>query len=170
MTVISTRIGTLTNLPTSGTYDLLTIKFPDGFPESQLIFDIDDTPRKVTGIQKVAQMFLKILLTSRGSNVLYPSQGTAFPQLAVGANILTDDPTFVADLSEQIRAAESQVKGIFNTSGSDVASQLDAITILGIDVLDEGAVLYLRILTKAGAKAQIAVPFPQTDMKISADS
>lgn len=166
---IKSRIGTSSNLPQGATYDILMITFPDGFPESQLKFDIADTPRKVTGLQKVAQMFLKILFTSEGSNVLYPKQGTRFSELTVNANITTNDTIFLAELNSQIKIAEGQVKAILNTRGSDLASQLESMSVLGLDVGNESVVLYLRMLTKAGAQAQIAVPFPELDLDLNGD-
>lgn len=167
MTVANKRLGTYTNLPTGATYDLLMVQFPDGFPQSAITFDIGDTPRKITGIQKVAQMFMKILFTSRGSNVLYPNQGTNFPTLTINANISTNDQVFISELSTEVRSAESQVKGIMNTASSDSASQLQSITILGIDLISDALTLYLRILTKAGANAQISIPFPELDLPLT---
>jgi hypothetical protein len=162
------RIGTTSNLPQGGTYDLLFISFPGGFPQSQLIFEIADTPRKVTGLQKVAQMFLKILFTRKGSNVIIPAQGTFFSDFVVNANRVEDtDTTLIADLTEQITDAQSQCQYIMNTTDSDVASQLKTVQLLGIDVTKESIVIYLRILTVAGAMASIAVPFPQLDLPLS---
>jgi hypothetical protein len=166
----NSRLGTPTNLPTDGTYDILLVTFPNGFPEGKLNFGFGDTPRKITGIQKVAQTFIKILFTTIGSNVLYPTQGTKFPLLTVNANILTNDTVFAAELAEEIKSAESQTKYILNTVGSDVASQLQEITILGIDTSTESAIIYLRLLTKAGSTAQVAIPFPELDLTLSEDT
>ena len=162
------RIGTTSNLPTGGTYDLLFISFPGGFPQSQLVFEIADTPRKVTGLQKVAQMFLKILFTRKGSNVVIPSQGTYFSDYVVNANrVEATDTALISDLTEQINDAQAQVQYILNTVDSDVASQLKTVQLLGIDVSTESIVIYLRILTNAGAMASIAVPFPQLDLPLT---
>lgn len=164
----SIRLGTLVNLPQDGTYDLLVIKFENGFPEGLLKFDIDETPRKITGLQKVAQFFLKILFTSTGSNVLYPSQGTNFQSLTINANLLENDNVFTAELLSEIQSAEGQTKRILNI-GADVASHLDSITVLGLDTSTESVVLYLRLITGAGARAQVAVPFPELDLKLNGD-
>lgn len=164
----NSRIGTTANLAQGGTYDLLMISFPDGFPQSQLIFEVADTPRKITGLQKVAQFFLKILFTRKGSNVIFPAQGTYFSDYTVNANrIDPSDTTFIADLTEQITDAQAQCKYILNTASSDSASQLKSIELLGIDVTKESVVIYMRVLTNAGAMASIAVPFPQLDMALS---
>jgi hypothetical protein len=162
------RIGTTSNLPTGATYDLLLISFPGGFPQSQLIFEIADTPRKVTGLQKVAQTFLKILFTHKGSNVILQNQGTYFSDYVVNANRTeTSDTALISDLTEQINDAQSQCQYILNTTDSDVASQLKTVQLLGIDVSKESIVIYLRILTNAGAMASIAVPFPQLDLPLT---
>ena len=164
----NSRIGTVYNLPQDGTYDLLMIDFQNGYPEGLLKFDINETPRKITGVQKVAQMFLKILFTSQGSNVLSPNQGTNFSILTTNSNITESDSVFLADLNTEIRSAESQVKRIMNI-GADLASQLDSITILGLDTSKESVILYLRLITAAGVRAQVAVPFPELDLKLSGD-
>jgi hypothetical protein len=163
------RLGTPNNLPTDGTYDLLLIAFPDTFPEGKIQFDLSETPRKITGIQKCAQTFLKILFTSSGSNVLYPTQGTEFQTLTVNANITVNDSVFASELSAQIKSAEAQTKYILNNSGSDVASQLQDVTILGLDVNNEAIIMYLKMVTKAGALAQVAIPFPQLDLALTED-
>ena len=163
----NSRIGTPTNLPEGATYDLLIISFPNGFPESQLLFDIDMEPRKVTGLQKVAQMFLKLLFTSKGSNVFHPEQGTYFTSYTVNANQITSDSILASEIQSCIVDATSQAQYILNTTDSDPASQLASITVLGLDVANQSVVIYLSMLTNAGAQAAIAVPFPQLDMTFS---
>lgn len=164
----STRIGTAVNLPSGATYDLLLISFTDGFPQSKLVFEIADTPRKVTGIQKVAQVFLKILFTRKGSDPVYPDTGTYFSDYAINANrVESSDTKFTSDISEQINDASTQTQFILNLSSSDVASQLKSITLLGLDTTKESIVIYLKILTMAGEGASISVPFPQLDLPLS---
>jgi hypothetical protein len=161
------RVGTAVNLPSTGTYDLLLVEFPDGFPNSKLTFDVGDTPRKVNGIQKVAQMFLKVLFSSKGTDLIHDDFGTNFQQLIIGANISTTDTVFMSELTSEIQSAENQTKNILNSYGSDVASQLDRITLLGIDTSKDSVVMYLYILTKAGAGSNIGIPFPQLDLALN---
>ena len=163
----STRLGIPVNLPTGAKYDLLLIAFKSGFPEGQITFDLADTPRKITGIQKVAQTFLKILFTTVGSNIVYPTQGTKFPLLTINANVTTNDAIFTASLVTELNSAESQTKYALNTSTSDPASQLQTVKILGLDVAPERVTMYLQLITAAGATAQVAVPFPQLDMVLN---
>jgi hypothetical protein len=66
-----------------------------------------------------------------------------------------------------VKNAESQTKYILNMVNSDPASQLQEISIIGLDVSGESVIMYLRMLTLAGAFAQVAIPFPQLDMVLS---
>lgn len=166
----NSRIGTPTNLPTGATYEILLIEFLDTFPQGQIDFAIGETPRKVTGIQKVAQTFMKILFTSKGSNVLYPNQGTNFQQMTINANITTTDTVFLSDIASEIADAEGQAQYILNTVGSDPASGLDGVNILGLDTGNESVIIYLKLVTLAGVAAQVAVPFPQLDLALTQDS
>lgn len=160
------RVGTATNLPVGGTYDLLMIKFPDGYPEGKLIFNIDDTPRAITGIQKVAQTFIKVLFTSRGSDVLLPNQGTDFSNLVMNANVQLTDTLFHTTLRDQINSASAQVKYNLN-AGADTASQLDTVDIIGLDGIKDAVTIYLQLTTMAGTSAQVAIPFPQLSLAMS---
>jgi hypothetical protein len=161
------RIGIAVNLPDGATYDLLLIDHPDSYPEGQIQFKFDETPRKITGIQKVAQFFLKALLTRKGTDVINEDFGTYFTDYTINANRTTGDRELYVALTSQIRDAESQTKSILNTAGSDDASMLREVGILGIDVAREAAVIYLKIMTEAGISAQVAVPFPELDLKLS---
>ena len=160
----NTRIGTSSNLESGGTYDLLMIRYPDGFPEGRLMFDIDMTPRKITGIQKVGQTFLKLLMTSKGSNVIYPAQGTVFPSLALNSNITMENTALYSELYSAVKDAESQTRRSLNTVGSDTASMLKKIDIIRLDTGEDSIVMYLSLETEAGASASLAVPFPEIDL------
>lgn len=164
------RLGTNSNLPTGATYDLLLIGFPEGFPTGIITFEIGMDPKKITGIQKVAQIFLKILFTSAGSNVLYPDQGTNFQVLTVNANVVANDTVFTAELVNEINSAIKQTQGILNGASTDLASQLQSIDIIGLDVSQEAVVMYLRLITMAGAFAQVAIPFPELDLALNGNS
>lgn len=161
------RIGTARNLGEGGTYDILLSTFPDGFPQSRVIFEIGVTPRKVTGIQKVAQIFVKTLLTTKGSDPLRPLLGTTFNLDVVNANrgvSLQDLHTVIRSI---LREAESQTKALLNTTNLEKQSQLESVTLITLRSEGEMLTIYLSLLTKAGAQAQIAVPFPRTDMSVS---
>lgn len=155
------RVGTSTNLQQGGSYDLLLVKFLGSYPEGQITFGLYDTPMKITGLQKVAQVFLKILLTTKGSDPFYPQRGTIFPSLTVGANLLTNDATFISDLKEAIDDGSTQTKECTNAYNEDLSSCLDTVQILGLDTIPEGVTMYLAVKTLAGEQASIALPFPE---------
>jgi hypothetical protein len=157
----TTRIGTATNLQVGGSYDLLFVKFVGTFPEGQITFGLYDTPMKITGLQKVAQVFMKTLLTSKGSDPFYPSKGTAFSGLTVGANQSVNDSVYVQTITDAIKDAESQVKSGLNFQNSDLSSCLDRVTILGLDKIADSLTLYVSLTTSNGVTASIAVPFPE---------
>lgn len=161
----TTRVGIPENLPAGATYDVLLVSTPEGFPKSVISFEIGATPRKITGIQKVAQTFMKILFTTKGTDVIRPSSGTQFSNLTVGANKAVADAVFRAGITNAVKDAEAQTKYALNDSTSDAASQLDRIEIRGFVTSEDSLSLYLRLITKAGQFASIAVPFPELDLK-----
>lgn len=165
---VNTRVGTTVNLPTNATYDLLLMSFPDGYPQSQIEFEFTDTPRKVTGLQKVVQTFLKILMTTKGTDPTRPNRGTVFNSLTRYANTLGSDTVLYQELISAVSSGAAQTKSILNVGTTDSGSQLSTVDVLGLDVSDEAIVMYLKVLTANGENASIAVPFPSLDMATDA--
>ncbi len=161
------RLGVDNNLDSGGTYDMLLMDFSEGFPVGSVDFTLTNTPRKITGIQKVAQTFLLTLMSTRGSDALRPTRGTNFSAIAMYANRVGTAANVEAELVDEIADAESQVKYILNSSSTDLSSQLDRVQVLAIDVGDDSITMFLYLITRAGERAQIAVPFPQLDMRLA---
>lgn len=162
------RIGIDVNLPAGASHDLLLVKTPDGYPVGQLLFEFETTPRKITGVQKVAQFFLKVLFTQKGTDLIHKTLGTNFPNLCIGANRVKNDPTFSSNVAAAIKDAESQTKYLLGGLNLDPASQLSGIQILGLNSPSvESLEIFLQLTTKAGETASIAVPFPEMDLKLS---
>ncbi len=168
MAVTINRIGTKTNLQDGGTYDLLVMGFANGFPRGYVSFEMGDDPRRVTGVQKVVQTFLRVLLTSKGSDPIHPAFGTAFPEYFAFSNIGTDEEEMRMLVSDSIQDAEQQTKAILNSSRRDKSSQLASISILFIEASGEALNIGLKVITGDGESASIAVPFPQSDLAINA--
>lgn len=161
------RLGTSTNLPAGSSYDLLLISTNEGYPEGKLTFEIANTPRKITGVQKVAQLFFKMLMSRKGSDPIHPNAGTSFYDYAVGTNRTGVDTNIYSALINEVADAEQQVKYILNGAGYDPSSQLDNITVLGVDSSKESIVLFVKLVTIAGEQASISIPFPQLDLQLS---
>lgn len=156
----SSRIGTPYNLPPGGSHDLLLINYRDGFPEGRLAFAVNLTPMKVTGIQKVAQLFIKTLMTSTGSDPFYPNKGTFFATIVRGSNITSDNAALMSDIGDAVNQAATQTSASTRAFSKDPSSQLQSIEILGLDASNDSAVLYLKMRTVAGEDAAITLPFP----------
>lgn len=155
------RVGTDTNLQQGGSYDILMIKFKGDYPQGEISFGLYDVPMKITGVQKVAQTFMKILLTGKGSDPFYPNRGTFFPSLAVGSNIVLNDAVFIANLRDSVNDASNQTVECMNAYNADISSCMDKAVLLGADKYDEGFLLYVKLTTLAGEEASVAVPFPE---------
>jgi phage baseplate assembly protein W len=159
--VINNRLGTVNNLEVGGTYDMLLIKVEGKFPEGKITFGLYDVPMKITGLQKVVQTFLKILFTTRGSDVFYPNLGTRFPSLTVNANITSSDSALLSDIADEITSASEQTRNSLNVNTEDLSSTMDSVEVLGMDKIPEGLIMYLQVRTLAGEFAAVAVPFPE---------
>lgn len=159
----SSRVGTASNLNVGGSYDLLMVKMTVSgtFPEGQISFGLYDVPMKITGIQKVAQHFLRTLLTSKGSDPFYPEKGTYLPALMVGSNITEDNSTFISDITSSVNDAAIQVRSMLNVNTVDLESTLDTVQVLGVDRIEEGWFVIINLITLAGENASISVPFPE---------
>jgi len=155
------RVGTATNLEPGGSYDLLLIKFEGTYPEGKISFGLYDVPMKITGLQKVAQVFMKILFTGKGSDPFYPDRGTFFASLTSGANITLNDAIFITNLRESIEDASNQTVASLNAYNADASSCLDKAVLLSVDKHDEGFLMYVTLTTMAGEEAAVAVPFPE---------
>lgn len=160
------RIGTPTNLKKDGTYDLLLVSFPEGYPEGKMDFKLEDTPRKITGIQKVAQLFLKVLLTTQGSDLINVGLGTNFKDYATRSNRTGLSQELYGLLASAIESAEAQVQYITQSDDQDKDSQLRSASVLGFRDFDDGISIFIKLITEAGEEASIAIPFPQLDMKL----
>ena len=165
--MINERVGTLENLENDGTYDILVTAFPSGYPEGRLTFNFTDTPRKITGIQKVAQVFMYALLTAKGVDPIKPNFGTGFFAYIKGSNNFLDLDLMYREVNAHIIDAEGQVKANINTGGADKASQLDSIQLMAVDPGEESLTVTIRINNMEGTSAALAIPFPQLDLGIS---
>ena len=163
-----TRLGVEVNLPVGATYDLLVVTTPN-YPVGPLSFQFESTPRKITGLQKVAQTFLRILFTTKGSDLLNASFGTAFPDLAVGSNRMQSDSEFRSEITSAINDAASQTQYVLNSSTSDLADQLTSVNIQGIYSQSDNLSLYLKILTAAGESASVSIPFPELTLALASN-
>lgn len=162
----SARIGIPTNVVVGGSVDLLLVQTDGAYPEGNVTFAFNEEPRAITGVQKVAQLFMKVLLTSQGSDVLNPKMGTGLSPLVIGANVQSSPSDFTAQVRTEINRATTQVKSMSTANNSDPASQLASTQILGINASADSMTVFLQLTTNAGVTASIAVPFPQLNLNV----
>lgn len=155
------RVGVSKNLESGGSYDLLLVKIEGNFPEGKVKFGFYDVPMKISGLQKVAQYFLKNLLTSKGSDPFYPNKGTILPSLMTGSNLLENDSEIISDVVTAVNDASDQTRSSLNVSMIDPTSTLDSVQVIAIDRTEEGWFLALYMTTLAGESASISLPFPE---------
>jgi hypothetical protein len=161
------RLGTPSNLEFDGTYDMLVFEFPNGYPNGAINLAIGNNPRRITGVQKVAQAFTYCLFTTRGSDPIRPNFGTDFVTTAMSSNIAKDSTDITRSILSSISDAERQVKLLLNTNNRDRASQLESARLIVVGTEGDGITVSIRIITRAGEKAAVAVPFPQTNLEFN---
>lgn len=158
----TSRLGTVDNLSSGGKYDLLLTTFSEGFPVGEVTFTIEDNPKKITGLQKAVQVFTKILLTTKGTDLVNPDLGTVFNSMIFNPNMVSDNDDLLSqELARAIEDAEAQAKVILNGPKDPPDSGLASVKVLSINVVVDSIVIYMVITTLAGENAAISIPFPQ---------
>lgn len=161
------RIGNTVNLESNSRYDLLIYDFPDGYPSGTIALGFGVTPKRISGIEKCSQIFIKTLLTLVSSDVVNSSRGTMFPSFTGTHNLQSTNLNEVdAEIRDAIREAESQAKSILNVPSEGLTSQLESINIIKIDQLLDSTTVTVQLLTKAGEKAPIALPFTSLGLRV----
>lgn len=112
----------------------------------------------VTGIEKLAQRVLLILLTKAGSRWYAPEEGTAFIADAQRGRWRTSadvEASFYAarlDVSRQVQAGET---------GDDPADERwGSLTLLGVVLAADRVSLRLRLVSAAGTEYKFITPLP----------
>lgn len=165
---MTSRVGNTENLEGTSTYDLLVFDFPDGYPTGSITLGFGTTPKRISGVQKVAQVFTKALLTGSGTDVVYGSLGTSFPEFTGTYNLQVSDNSEIQVLvNEAISAAETQAKSTLNVSTAGLASQLESASLIGLTKIDDGITVQIYVLTKSGETAPIALPFTSLGLEIN---
>lgn len=161
------RLGISVNLPKGASYDILMVNTPE-FPVGKITFKFSrPTSAKITGIQKCAQFFMKILFTTKGTDLLNPSYGTELPSLIVGANSNLNSQELVALITSSVQDAVQQCKILLNDTTNDAASMINSVLITGISspTVDSFSI-NLQLTTQAGETGSISLPAPLLDLPI----
>lgn len=155
------RLGIAVNLPTGASYDVLLVNTPE-FPVGAITFEFSKpTSVKITGIQKCAQFFLKILFTNKGTDLLNPAYGTTLPSLIVGTNANLNSQELISLVTTAVNDAVTQSKALLNDTTNDIASMLNGVTITSISSTTEDSFsISMTLTTMAGEVGSISLPTP----------
>lgn len=166
---MASRVGNTENLEGTSRYDLMVFDFPDGYPVGGINLGFGKTPKRISGVQKVSQVFVKALMSSLGSDVLHDNRGTSFPQFTGSYNIQTNnDIEAVSVLSAAVKRAEEQAKSTLNVITEGSTSQLESATLINVEQKDDYTSVNIQIMTKAGETAPIALPFTSLGIQVNA--
>lgn len=162
------RVGNTNNLTKGDTYDILFFDFEEGYPAGSISLGFGKSPRRISGVQKVSQIFTKALLTTAGTDVIHSDNGSTFNEYATGGNRAPSDTLKLkAAIESAVAQAASQARGILNVPGASDDAQLDRATVLGVSSTREGTDVRIQILTKGGESAPIAIPFTSLGLKVN---
>lgn len=172
---VGTRIVKDYSLETDGTYDLFTMDLVEGYPNGKVVFSLASTTegsslegisRRVTGVQKVAQLFLKILFTRQGSDPLYPDRGTYISDLIRYGNMHSQGET-EGFVRQEVSSAEEQVKALTYSAGT-AGERLYSAEVTRVDMGLNMVSIGVRVVTEDGEYASVLAPFPRFDMNFNA--
>lgn len=80
--------------------------------QSKILFRIGDDPKLITGLKAMIQMFLKILLTTPGSDAFVPKIGGNVLKNIGQTFGLSEGSTIVSDFAIAVSRAESQMRSL----------------------------------------------------------
>lgn len=172
--VENTRVVLDINLAEGGLYDILYLDLVDGFPNSKLLFSLASTEqsissegasRRITGLQKLVQQFLRVLFTSRGTDVLRPSVGTSMPDILRYSNI-GNRAELAGMVRSEIASASNQVADITSTLSSPYEILQEA-SLIDLEIGQVSISLGINILSLAGDQASLFAPFPRFDLPVN---
>jgi len=172
--VENTRVIRDINLAEGGLYDILYLDLVDGFPNSKIVFSLASTAesissegvsRRITGLQKLVQQFLKLLFSSKGTDALRPNVGTSMSDIMRYSNI--GDRLGLSDMvrSEVASAASQMIDA--SSSLSSPYEILQEASLVDLEIGQVSISIGMSIVSEAGDRASIFTPFPRFDLPIN---
>lgn len=116
-----------------------------------------------SGAQAVAQQFIKILLTTQGTDKMQTSLGANLYRYLTGSPDV-DDPFFKMEVQRMIAEAKDQMIEYQDEEDTDENERLLSATLLDIfmDERTNSVVISIRIQTEAGNALDVDIPPPNT--------
>jgi len=124
---------------------------------SNVEFSFGKSSQKVSGAAKLAGIFLKKLLTARGTNPLDLEEGTEFPNL-ISSNIIDEEEAILVVQSAIDQAVEQITADQADKELPDderlSSAKLDEFDFVTADRL----VVFIDVLTVSGARVKVKTP------------
>jgi hypothetical protein len=171
---VNTRLIKDYNLPTDGSYDIFFMDLVEGYPDGKVVFSLATTAegsslegvsRRVTGVQKTAQLFLKILFTRAGSDPLYPNRGTYISDLIRTGNMHSEGE-MDGFVRQEVSSASEQVIAL-TSSAPNAGERLASAELTTMDIGVNMVSIGIRVITEDGEFASVYAPFPRFDMNFN---
>ncbi len=117
-------------------------------------------PRRVSGLQKLVNRWLKCFFTPRGSHPLRPTEGTDFPYL-VGGNNITDVPSLEATVVLYIEDAVDQIKAIDKRSSwlSPDERMLSVSLLKFVQTAPDAIEFWVQVTNASGRRLNVLIPY-----------
>lgn len=120
-------------------------------------------PILVDGLQKLANQWLKLFLTPKGSHPWRRLEGTNFAYL-IGGNV-TDEDTIQTSVLEYIEDATAQLKTIQSRQRSLQSSErlasVNLIQVTQVDALSYD--IWVRVVNTARSALPVLIPYAKTE-------
>lgn len=137
-------------------FDIDFVNWTDGV-QGEAQFTFGTLSKKTTGLIKVTNRFIKILLTRKGSDPFNLDRGTFFDDLQyMGGDSTQNIGTFAA---EQLKQAHSQILEIQSDNAFPEDENINKVSLLKVIRPSQDKVQFqVQIITEAGEGANIMIP------------
>ena len=126
---------------------------------ARALFTFGTSPVGVEGVQKLANRWLKIFMTRKGSHPVRKDEGTDFPSL-VGGNF-SDLPALEADVLEAIDDATEQLRTSDRRAPTRPANEriLSASLVQFVELHPAGAEFWVELTNVARERLPVLIPY-----------
>jgi len=131
---------------------LTPLKSTDAFKRQSMSFTFGVRTKPVTGILKLVQMIVKLLLTTPGTDKFAIETGTVVPNLLKRGVSSSSDQIIKMDIMVSLRDLESQIQSIQAAESIPDAERLKELTIEKVQFLPASNewIINIAVLSEAG--------------------
>ena len=142
------------------TIEVLSSKFTRSTSSSKLSYEIGPKTRKVEGILKLMQLFIKLLLQTPGSDIFNPERGGGLLALVGAMGTGRGIDTIIGSVSRAVQTTVSQMRtSQINVPGLPLSEQLLSAEVTDFDIFERQMEARVKVLlvSMAGKEAVTAL-------------